>query len=85
MKVENARWLESSYKLQHSRKKSVSESVKALKAMEVGDVKRIYHDDVACHKHGCTLVMTISRLKRQGIIYQQYHEATAVMVVKRIR
>jgi hypothetical protein len=83
MKVENARWQESKYK-PHFRKPE-SESVKALKAMAIGDVKRIHHDDVSCRKQGCTLVMTISRLKRNGMMYKQYHENTGIMVVKRLR
>jgi hypothetical protein len=90
MKVENAIWKEAKYKPPCRKGLPESKSVKALKAMKVGDVKRIFHGDVACNNCGlnCTLVSTISRLRinsRGRIAYKQYHEDTAVMVVKRIR
>ena len=88
MKIENARWNENKYIANRPKRKQMSKSVKALMSMKVDQVKRIIHDDVACHECGkisCTLVSTISRLKRRRIIFQHYHEDTSVMFVKRVR
>jgi hypothetical protein len=89
MKVENAIWKEAKYKPPCRKGLPESKSVKALKAMKVGDVKRIFHGDVACKKCGeqCTLTSTISRLRttsRGRTIYKYYHEDTGIIVVKRV-
>ena len=89
MKVENARWNKGKYKCEHYRIQ-VSNSVKALREMQAGEVKRIIHDDVSCKDCGkiCTIVANISRLKTQSwgrIVYEYYHEATGIIIVKRVR
>ena len=57
MKVENARWNKGKYKCEHYRIQA-SNSVKALREMQAGEVKRIIHDDVSCKDCGkiCTIV-----------------------------
>jgi hypothetical protein len=65
-------------------------AAKLLLELQVGDVKRIYHEDVFCHatqKHGfmCGLSRTRDRLKKQGILFRIYHEKEHVAIVARIQ
>ena len=65
-------------------------SAQLLLGLEVGDVKRLYHEDVFCHhtpKHSymCGLAKTRDRLKKQGHIFNIYHEKEHVAVVARIK
>ena len=67
-----------------------SESVKLLRSIQVGDVKRIFHEDVKC-KHeekggySCSLNREIFRLKGKGLKYKSYDEKEHIIIVSRIK
>ena len=83
MKVEDAKWNPANH---GSR---VSRSVLALRALEVGDVKRLVHNDVHCvTKNGhssCTLAQEIHRLRpKLNWKLDYYHESLGVLIIKRL-
>lgn len=83
MKIENAEWNHPSV---YGR--PLSESVKALRAIQPGEVKRIFHDDVTCkYKRGggCSLYQESVRLRERGWVVESYHENDGVMVVRRLK
>ena len=88
MRVEDAVW---EPWRKPSRGSKPSESTLALRALQVGDVKRIVHDDVACNprREGrdghCSLSDSICRLRKQGWEIEYYHEAPHIMVVRRTK
>ncbi|KKN73846.1 hypothetical protein LCGC14_0396480 [marine sediment metagenome] len=71
-----------------------SKSAQLLLELKVGDVKRIYHEDVYCHHnlikgkaykaYICGLHSKREVLKKQGITFNIYHEKEHVAVVARI-
>jgi len=84
MRVEDTEWQPL------SRRGIISDSVRELHKLRVGDVKRIVHDDVACGivkvGHTCTLAQAIVRLRRKrGWELDYYHEGKGVLVVRRIK
>ncbi len=64
-----------------------STSVLLLRELEVGDVKKLYHEDVWClgSSPQCTLAGELQRLRKKGWLIKSYHLAPHVMVVKRIK
>ena len=62
-----------------------SNSTLVLYSMKVGEVKRIYHDDLSC-KHNvnggwaCSLVMAACKLKQEGFLFKDH-----VLVARRIK
>lgn len=76
MKVEDAMWGP-----KHRRK---SESTRAVQNLNVGDCKRIVHDDVKCDIRNCALNHVMVRLRKQGWKIESYHESHGVLVVKRL-
>ena len=84
MRVENAKWEPL------SKRGIISDSVRELYKLRVGDVKRIVHDDVACSiarvGHVCTVAQAIGRLRRKrgwGLDY--YHEKRGILIVRRTK
>ena len=88
MRVEDATW---EPLRKPSRGSKPSESTLALRALQVGDVKRIVHDDVACNSRreggdgNCGLRDPIRQLRLQGWEIEYYHEAPQVLVVRRTK
>lgn len=80
--VENAKW----EKKENSGGRKLSESVNALRQLQVGEVKRIIHDDIKCDRT-CSLGAAICRLNnsRGGWELEYYHEAKHVLVVRRLK
>ena len=67
-----------------------SKSAELLTQLQVGDVKRIFHNDVFCHhpKSGtwyCGLSRTRDRLNKQGMAFHIYHEQEHVAIVARTK
>ena len=65
-------------------------SSQLLLELKVGDVKRLYHEDVFCHHtpnhyYYCGLARTRDKLRKQGCIFNIYHEKEHVAVVARIK
>ena len=58
-----------------------------LRELEVGDVKKLYHEDVWCegHSYDCSLSNELRNLRKMGWIVKTYHLAPHVVVVKRIK
>lgn len=68
--------------------KEMSQSAKFLRNIKLGEVKRIVHDDLACHGKSskCSLSNAIFTLeKASGCKFEHYHEAAHVAVVRRIK
>lgn len=87
MKVEDAEW-----KPLMGRGRRPMESTKALRTLQVGDVKRVIHDDVVCNiclpntpSPGCTLSQEIKRLRETGWELDYYHEQAHVLVIRRLK
>ena len=88
MKVEDA------VLVPHGKRGSPKESTVVLRALKVGDVKRIEHPDVACAtvlygtrigQGSCSLAQEISRLRKKGWELDYYHEQQYVLVVRRVK
>lgn len=82
MKVEDAKW-EPPYNYEHHGRTG-SKSTQAAHHLKVGDVKRIFHDDLCCTVKTCSLSQVFIRLRRKGKTFLYYHEAPHVLVVKRL-
>ena len=88
MRVEDAVW---EPLRKPSRGNNPSESTLAVRTLQVGDVKRIVHDDVVCERARegrggrCSLSAAICRLRKQGWEIEYYHEAPHIMVVRRTK
>jgi len=83
--MEDTEWLRSTRGRGHSSKASL-----LLLELEIGDVKRIYHNDIFCHQaphnkcYYCGLSRTRDRLRKEGKIFNIYHEKEHVAVVARV-
>lgn len=91
MKIENAHWNPCTYRTPG---KTPSDSTKAIRALSVGDIKRIHHDDIKCtvcdsnkvhHRPQCSLSRAIITQRKKGWKLEYYHERPQVMVVRRIK
>jgi len=86
-KVENAEW-EPQAAMRGGRR--LSESVAAVRALKVGECKRIFHDDVRCTVgekigQGCAISQAVSRLRDKGWKFDSYHEKQYVLVIRRLK
>ena len=92
MRVEDAEWNPMAFRWKRAGRKA-SASRLALRDLQVGDVKRIFHDDLACTianpltagQRQCSLFREIRNLKKVGWELEYYHEAPQVLVVRRTK
>lgn len=91
MKIENTHWNPGTYSTPG---KTPSDSTKAVRKLVVGDIKRIYHDDIKCTVCNsnrledyaqCSLSRSISMQRKKGWRLEYYHERPNVMVIRRIK
>jgi len=89
MKVKNAHWEPEKFK---QRGNHPSASTTAIENLEVGDIKRIVHDDLQCNYctkekniHHCSLVHKIHIMRKLGWQLEYYHEKQYVLVVRRTK
>ena len=80
MKAENTKWQPKGQR----RGRMASKSALAIRALLIGDVKRIIHDDVMCKHSACSLPQEIRRLRKQGWNLEYYHEKVGVLVIRRL-
>jgi hypothetical protein len=87
--IEDASWDENSHR---QRGKGLSQSVKALRDLKIGDCKRIYHYDVSCKRtpegndYACSLRAAAIKLgKTTAKLFETYHEEVSVLVVRRVK
>jgi len=85
---EDAEWLPSARQLGGTKGRGhSSRSSQLLGELEVGDVKRIYHSDIHCHKgkvgYHCGLSGARDRLRKHGFVFSIYHEAEHIAIVAR--
>ena len=83
--MEDAKWLSP----ERGRGK-ISESRKLLESIEVGEVKRLYHYDISCHKRDiggwqCHLAGARDVLKKKGLEFRIYHEDEHIAIVTRTK
>ena len=83
-KLEKAKWTGP------RRGRQCSESVKLLRSIKVGSVKRLTHDDVICKKGAgsrrvCSLWQELHRLRKLGRDIEAYHVADHVAVFRRTK
>lgn len=68
--------------------RNASPCTQAIKDLQVGEVKRIVHDDMTCrpYKGGliCSLIHHVTVARRRGWTVEYYHEKPYVMVVRRL-
>jgi len=96
VKIETCEWNPTAFKVRVGVKPS--QSVKNLKAMQVGEVKRIIHPDLKCQikkynkgngikssNRQCALQSAIYDLKKKGWELEQYHEKDHIMVIRRLK
>ena len=69
----------------HRHGKQAASSNLLAKAMEVGQVLRLYHPDVQCtgDSKKCSVRGFLVRQRKQGRRYVSYHEARHIMVIRR--
>jgi len=81
-RMEDAEWL-GSRRPRHM----LAVSNQLLRAMKVGETKRLYHPDVNCRRtpngYACTVQQEAQRHRRQGWKLRLYHEKEHVLVVRR--
>jgi hypothetical protein len=88
--IENAKW---NPPIDRPKGKKTTISRQNLDSMEVGECKRIEHDDLACKQqrhstsnYRCSLLSIIRLIHAKSKrTYQAYHEKEHIAVVKRIR
>lgn len=86
--LEDAEWCSEWTRATRGRGNS-SKSAELLLALEVGDVKRLYHEDIFCHhaprnnSYYCGLARKRDALKKQGINFSIHHEKEHVAIVWR--
>lgn len=86
MKIENAVWAPK----RAGTGRNPSPSTTAVRALKVGDVKRITHEELHCklehYKANCSLGTAIINLRHQlGWELEYYHEAEHILVVRRTK
>ena len=73
----------------------VSKSILELRDLKAGETKKIVHPDVSCHirevngqtttTRACSLLPQLTKLRKEGWIVEQYHEADHIIVVRRLQ
>jgi len=86
--IEDATW---EYKFGDNRGRGhISLSRQLLESIEIGEIKRIIHNDIHCrHKrkgggYSCGILVARGILKKKGYCFRIYHEAEHVCIVARI-
>jgi hypothetical protein len=86
-RIENAKWNPKNKHVAHP----PSQTLSNLRNMQIGDCKRIVHDDIKCSlnktsSYNCSLVSFLAtESKKHDYKYEYYHEKKHVAVVKRIK
>lgn len=83
--IEDAEW---SPKFSGGAGQNISESLKLLRSLRPGDVKRLVHGDVSCVRkagqgYRCSLAPQMTRLRHQGWKLESYHEVEHIVVIRR--
>jgi len=89
MRIEPAEW--SPGATGHSHGRLASESLGAVRNMRIGEVIRLYHDDLKClrdpnkgNRYACSLPAMIVVLRKQGYKLEYYHEKPQVAIIRRL-
>lgn len=83
VRIEDAVWAP------HGGGAHASESLNLIRALKIGEVKRLYHPDLSCgvgRNKVCSIATLVFNVNRtEGKQIQYYHEKYQVAVIRRIK